>query len=71
MWKCNKCGCNEFIQHILGGFSYIGEINREGENTKIDNILDDLKLEKQKCELNLKILNDRIKVYESKRSTNE
>ena len=31
MWKCKKCGCNEFIQHIVGGLSYIKEINEYGE----------------------------------------
>ena len=28
MWKCKKYGCNEFIQHIVGGLSYIKEINK-------------------------------------------
>ena len=36
MWKCKKCGCTDFIQHIVGGLSYIKEINEEGENTKYE-----------------------------------
>lgn len=33
--------------------------------------LNNLKIKRQKCETELKILNDSIKAYESKRSTNE
>ena len=33
--------------------------------------LNDLKIKRQRCETELKILNDSIKAYESKRSTNE
>lgn len=46
-------------------------ILKEDEMYKLEDKINDLKIKRQRCETELKILNDSIKVYESKRSTNE
>lgn len=37
MWKCKKCGCNCFYQDITGGISEVLEMDKDGEEIRVEN----------------------------------